>query len=300
MGLINMKSKVTLDKMNRSCRRTGFTLIELLVVIAIIAILAAMLLPALSAAKERAQAINCMNNKRQLMLAAIMYSVDNKDFLPYNFDPRNNPPPLGNGGYLYQGSPSWITGVIDWTANTYNTNIAYLVDSRYSLLGNYVAKSVGVFQCPADQYASAVQRRRGWNQRSHSIAADAAVGPGPRYPVSNFGWPMSSWYLGQKVTDFHSPGPSQCWVYIDEHPDSMDDALLYTANYPVTTFTELPGNLHAGGCGVTFGDGHAEIHNWKGPVMNAHRKVMYTAIRGVPCTIDDPDMLWLAQHTPAH
>src|SRR6267142_7033164 len=108
----------------------AFTLIELLVVIAIIAILAAMLLPALSRAKEKASGISCINNLKQLTLAAHMYAGDFQDAIPPNVvnDPR-----------------AWVSG--DVSALPGATNVT---DIRAAVLFPY-NRSEPVYRCPGDK-----------------------------------------------------------------------------------------------------------------------------------------------------
>ncbi len=224
-------------------RRTAFTLIELLVVIAIIAILAAMLLPALAKAKSKAQQIYCVNNLRQMNIGWLTYCTDASDRCPSNATANPFGANLGN----------WVTGWLDWGSGQpigANTNNSYLLDGA---LGPYMGRSLGCYKCPGDNYPSAI------GKRNRTVAMNCFVGDYAGL-MDRFG--NSAYLIYNKLSEFTRPGPANTFVMLDECPDSINDG-LFQMNLRSSSWSDIVASLHGGGGGLSFADGHAEVHKWR-------------------------------------
>lgn len=274
--------RFTADRLRSArARSAGFTLIELLVVIAIIAILAGMLLPSLSKAKAKAQNVKCMSNMKQLALGWILYADDYNDHLVWN-----DLTPTGSG---------WVRGIMDYNPNnSHNTNLANLRDPQYAKLWPYM-QAVDVYKCPSDRSFVNIGGRPHPRVRSASLSQamnsrDDWLSHLTQVPYQVF----------RKTSDLSTMGPSNAFVFINEHPDSVNFADLAVAmndGLPPTRIMiiDYPASNHAGSGSLSFADGHAEMHKWqdprtKPPVRNQTIQLVVGSPRNV-------DMIWLSERT---
>jgi prepilin-type processing-associated H-X9-DG protein len=225
-----------------------------------------------------------------LTYAWILYSGDFDDRLVVN----------ASNVAIGAGVQGWVQNVLGWdfppsAPNLQNTNTDLLANA---LLGPYCARAVAIYKCPGDVYPGA----RGPRVRSISMNAQMngdcgndANGPA----VLNQYGGGQDFRIYRKQTDITAPGPSTAWVFIDEHPDSLNDALFRVIMQAGTyQWADWPANNHGSSGALSFADGHAEIRRWNDPVIK-DLGVRHITHSSLSATAPYTDLQWLQERTTA-
>jgi len=168
------------------------------------------------------------------------------------------------------------------------TNSLLLVDESRTQLAPYL-KTAAVFKCPSDQsYAI----RNGANvPRVRSYSMNENIGESSRGPDRRY-------YYYFKPEDFVLPGPSQTFVFLDEHEDSINDGFYLVTDFDSRNWgwNDVPASRHNRGANFVFADGHAERHKWQ------DKRTVQPATRNRLFGLNQPnnvDVFWVVDHATA-
>jgi hypothetical protein len=266
----------------------GFTRLDLLAIAAMVFLLGLIGAQKLAAAPNAVAAPTCTGNQRQLLMALHLYASDNGDFLPYLSDDGTTVP-----------NTLWL--IHSGATAPDATNSAKLINPSYSMLAPYLNGNPTVFKCPADLSTVLVGGKA--RPRVRSVSMSLAVGTNRQTPggrtATDGAWldgthshkANQTFRTYARMADVVNPRPQNLWVFLDEHPDSMNDTVFSCMGPTVSgagyQWIDWPATYHNGAGGFGFMDGHGEIHVWAGP----------GTLRSPPTlTGAAPDLSWLATH----
>ena len=227
------------------------------------------------------------------MLGWIQYATDNNDRIVNNFGAAETTTEIT--GQTYR---NWVNAVENWNIDP---QVFDLTGIKQAPMFPYVG-SVSVYKCPADHYISGGQLAAGYTARPRSYSMNCYFGPyNPTWTSgANEFYPDYTQFLRLSTV----PNPSNLFVTLDEHPDSINDGYLTVyANPDITKWSpqnwnDLPASYHDGACGFSFADGHSEIHKWKSHVCTILPVRLSPGVPHIPFGSDignvTQDIQWIA------
>jgi len=239
--------------------------------------------------KCKAMGISCINNLKQLQLGFIMYPMDYGEFL------------LACQTGLPNGRTNWITGTLDFRTPADPSNWNVDQDISKGPMWSYTGKNASIYKCPADISTVAYNGLKKPRVRSNSMSQVFGFG---EWLDATYNRAQTRWRTYDKMASIMSP--ARTFVFVDEHPDSLNDSAFATActrNQPTDPpngawLIDFPSNWHCGACGFSFSDGHAEIHKWTGSkIRNAPITFTSTLPLNVAAGDSWKDAHWMADVT---